>query len=159
MRVLPMLALAGALLFAPAMTAQAQALDGGRLKSMAEGLGYTANVLSEPGDALQFEVTVEADGYTTPVLLEISSSGRFIWASANLGDDEVDGDLAIEFLYLNAEIQPSSFWITEDGFLKIGMSIDNRQVTPDYLQFVIQKIAADVVQTADYWEVIPEDGQ
>lgn len=140
----------------PCMAANAQQIDANRLKSMAEELGYSPKILSEPGEAMKFEVSLASGGYTTPLLLELSPSGRFIWASANLGDEEVDGDLAYELLTLNAEVQPSSFWITESGHLKLGMAIDNRAVTPDYLKFVFEKIAGDVADTADYWEVVDE---
>lgn len=157
MHMLRIAALGFCLSLSPGLAASAQTVDASQLKVMAEALGYPTKVLSDPGEDLQFEATVEKDGYTTPLLIEVSPSGRFIWASANLGDEEVDGDLALEFLYLNAEVQPASFWLTDDGFLKLGMAIDNRGVTADYLNFVLQKIAADVANTADFWEVIPDE--
>jgi len=148
--------LGAALAFAPFMPAHAQQVDAQRLKSMAEGLGYTAKVLSDSGEALKFDVTVVTESYTTPLLLEVSPSGRFIWVSANLGDEEVDGDLALQLLHLNADVQPTSFWMTQDGHLKIGMAIDNRAVTAEYLDFVLKKVSSDVEATGDYWEVTDE---
>ncbi len=153
MHMLRVAALGAAMAMSPVTAAYAQTISAEQLKSMVEGLGYTATVLSKPGEDLKFEVPIEKGGYTTPMLLEISPSGRFIWVSANLGDEDVDPDLALEFLFVNAEVQPSSFWITEDGFLKLGMAIDNRAVTSDYVNYVLQKIASDVVDTADLWEL------
>lgn len=156
MQMIRIATLLAGLALGPWLAAEAQQIDAGRLKSMTEELGYSPKVISEPGEALKFEVSLKSGGYTTPLLVEVSPSGRFIWASANLGDEEVDGDLAFELLALNAEVQPASFWITESGFLKLGMAIDNRAVTPEYLKFVLEKIADDVADTADYWEVVPE---
>ena len=36
--------------------------------------------------------------------------------------------------------------------LKIGMAIDNRDITPTHLKFVMEKVAADVGSTADVWQ-------
>jgi hypothetical protein len=124
------------------------------LKTMVENLGYTSKEISKAGENPKFEVNASTQGFNVPIGFEVSPSGRYIWASANLGSASgIDGARALELLKKNFSIQPTSFWITGAGNLSIGMPIDNREVTPVHLKFVIDKLAGDVGATSSTWQV------
>ena len=97
------------------------------------------------------EITVTTASFNVPVGLEVSGSGRFVWARATLGDVGLTGEQALQALQSNANTQPVMFWLTSRNQLVIGMAIDNRDVTPEQLRFAIDKIAVDVNNTAPIW--------
>lgn len=145
-------ALASAIWIAPAAVADPLVLA--QLKTMVTDMGYEPKDLPKTdGTAVtKFEITVATDDFTVPLGIEITPSARFIWCTANLGKSAVTGDVALEMLKRGGSIQPTSFWITSQGRLMVGMSIDNRDVTPAYLRFVFDKIAKDVSSTAELWQ-------
>lgn len=143
------LALAPVVLPAPALAAP---LSGGQLQAMVSNMGYAPKVLSKPGEAMKFEITTKAGTFNVPISFEISPSGRYIWATANLGSAAtMGGDKALALLRKNVAIQPVMFWISTNNALICGMAIDNREVTPAHLKFVIEKIGADIAGSADVW--------
>jgi hypothetical protein len=145
--------LAIALVLAPlgAVPAQAAPLTYSQLQNMATNMGFAPNQVSTGTDAPKFEIQTKAGTFNVPLGLEISSSGRFVWVTANLGVKTLSADQANEILKRGGSVQPTQFWYTSKGNLMIGMAIDNREVTPAYLKFVIDKVGADVVATADIW--------
>ncbi len=145
-------ALASAIWMAPAAMAEPLSLD--QLKTMVAGMGYTPNDLprTDGTPVTKFEVVVVGADFTVPIGVEVTTSKRFIWCTANLGKSAVTGDVALNMLKRAGSIQPTTFWITSKGQLMIGMSVDNREVTPAYLKFVFEKLAGDVGSTSDLWQ-------
>lgn len=146
------IALASAIWMAPA--AMAEPLNFDQLKTMVAGMGYTPRDLPKTDGTTvsKFEVTVVTTDFTVPIGVEITKSTRFIWCTANLGKSAVTGEIALNMLKRISSIQPTNFWITSSGQLTIGMSIDNREVTPAYLKFVLEKLAGDVGSASDLWQ-------
>ena len=133
-----------------AMPAIADPLDHAGLKTMLTGMGYTPKETGvAPAQLLEINVTTAS--FNVPVGLEVSGSGRFVWARATLGDVGLTGEQALQALQSNASTQPVMFWLTSKNQLVIGMAIDNRDVTPEQLRFAIDKIAVDVNNTAPIW--------
>lgn len=152
MRFLFVLFFSVAALIAQPHQASAAPLTYPQLKTMADNLGYVSKEIAKPSENPKFEVNAATQGFNVPIGFELSGSTRYIWASANLGAaGHIDGPRALELLKTNATIQPTSFWISSTGNLMIGIAIDNREVTPIHLKFVIDKIAADVGSTAQKW--------
>jgi hypothetical protein len=145
--------LAIALVLAPlgAVPAQAAPLTYSQLQNMATNMGFAPNQVSQGTDTPKFEIQTKAGTFNVPLGLEVSPSGRFVWVSANLGVKTLTGDQAMAILRRGTAVQPTQFWYTDKGNLMIGMAIDNRDVTPAYLRFVIDKVGADVTSTADIW--------
>lgn len=146
-------------LVAAAMTAAlvapsfAQALDMLQLRTMLENMGNTVKVLDGTDAApTAYEVPMKSGDFDIPVKLEISASGRYIWATAFLGSAaSVDGARALALIKKNAEIQPSTFYITAKNNLQIGYAIDNRSLSPAHMKFVLEKLAGDVAGTSSVW--------
>ncbi len=128
------------------------------LKTMVENMGYTPKIISKGDDNPKFEISISTPAFNVPLGVEISKSGRFIWASASLGESKLTGDGALAVLKKAQDIQPTSLWITSKGILMIGMAIDNREVTPAYLKYVFEKIAADVGATSSLWQAASSTG-
>lgn len=145
-------AIAVCVLAALPMTAAADPLTYPALKTMVEGMGYTPNELSKTTDEPKFEVTITTTGFNVPIGFEITKSGRYIWCTAYLGKSTLNGERALALLKRGPTVQPTSFWLTSSDDLKIGIAIDNRDVTPAHLKFIIEKLAADVGSTADIWQ-------
>lgn len=137
--------------FAP-MTAAADPLTYAGVRTMVEGMGHeTADVSTTPGEE-KFEVVINTEGFKVPVGFEVSKSGRYIWCTAFLGKSTLNGERALALMKRGGSVQPTSFWLTDKDELKIGIAIDNREVTPAHLKFVMEKLAADVGKTADLWQ-------
>lgn len=141
---------------AASLPAAADPVDFPRLMEQLEGLGYTPKLLSKEGDNPKSEITATSGSWTVHLSFEVSPSKRFIWVSAFLGDaGHITGDKALGILKREASIQPTGFWITGAGGLMIGMYVDNRDVTPDHLKFVIDKLVRDVEATSGLWAPPP----
>lgn len=147
--------IAGLIAFTP-MAAVADPLTYGGLKSMVENMGHTLKEISTTPGGEKFEVTISAGGFDVPVGFEVAKSTRYVWCTAYLGKSTLTGERAIALLSRGGSVQPTSFWITDKGDLKIGMAIDNRDITPAHLKFVMEKLAADVGSTADVWQAPPQ---
>jgi hypothetical protein len=125
------------------------------LKTMVQGMGYTPKELGKPDSPL-FEVTIASNGFDVPLGMEISKSGRYVWVRAMLGQaDKLPPERGTELLKKQGEIQPTMFWITKSGNLLAGMAIDNRDVSPEHLRFVMEKIAGDIAATSALWTPPP----
>jgi hypothetical protein len=133
-----------------ALPAIAEPLDHAKLKTMLTGMGYTPKETGVAPSQL-LEVSITTASFNVPVGLEVSGSGRFVWARATLGDVNLTGEQALEALRSNANTQPVMFWLTSKNQLVIGMAIDNRDITPEQLRFALDKIAVDVTNTAPIW--------
>ena len=137
--------------FAP-MTAAADPLTYAELKAMVEGMGHvTKDISTTPGEE-KFELIVATDQFDVPLGFDVSKSKRFIWCTAFLGKSTLDGEGALALLKRLGGVQPTSFWMTENDDLKVGLAIDNRDVTPAHLKYVIEKVAKDVVSMVDVWQ-------
>lgn len=140
-----------AVLAAPAF---AQVLDMAQLRTMLENMGDAVKV-SDGTEAAptRLEVQMKSGGYDIPVGFEISPSGRYIWATAFLGSAaSIDGARALALLKKNAEIQPSSFYITSKNSLMIAYAVDNRALGPAHMKFVLDKLANDISGSASVWQ-------
>jgi len=144
---------AAAMLVAP-LTAAADPLTYPALKTMVTNTGFTTNELGST-ESPKFEATVKTESFNVPVGFEVTKSARYIWASASLGASKLTGDGALTALKRMTDIQPTSIWITSKGTLMMGIAIDNRDVKPDTLKFVMDKLAGDVAKTADIWQGAP----
>lgn len=154
MKTLRSAALGLALVLAPVAlpsAALAAPLTYPQLVAMLRGMGYEPKELSTDPAKPKSEVQTKTAKFNVPIAFEISPSGRFIWLTIKLGDSGVSGDTAIRILQRGASIQPTQFYLTSKNELMIAMPIDNRDVTPAYLRFVIEKLDADVDSTADLW--------
>lgn len=122
-----------------------------QLMNMATNMGYTPVTITKGTENPKFEIKTKSGTFDVPLGLEITPSGRFVWVSVNLGQKTLTGDQAMAILRRGATVQPTQFWYTSNGNLMLGMAIDNRDVTPAYLRFVLDKVGADVSSTADIW--------
>lgn len=133
-------------------TSQAGTLDAAQLKTMIEGMGYETKALnSEPGKE-KYEWVMKKPEFDVPIAGEISPSKNFIWLTAYLGkapDESSPKNAAI--LKRIAKIQPCMFWVSDKGSLMIGVAVENRAVTPIIFKRHVDKLAEDVVSTADIW--------
>lgn len=151
-RMLAAVLCAAAMISAPAARAEPP-LDYGQLKAMIAGMGYTPKDLT--GDTPKFYIDFSTASFNIPTGFEVSKSGRYIWVTANLGVSKLDGELALQTLHKIGDIQPTSFWLTAKNNLMIGFAIDNRDVTPTHLKFVLEKFSGDIDQTASLWQADP----
>ena len=149
-----LLAALGAASVLAAPIACADPLTYAGLKTMVANMGYTPKEIGTT-DSPKFEATVVTASFNVPVGFEVTKSSRYIWATASLGASKLDGERALLALKRSTDIQPTSFWITSKGILMIGIPIDNREVTPAHLKFVLEKLAGDVTQTTDVWQAAP----
>jgi hypothetical protein len=147
-------ALAAAALLTAPLTAAADPLTYPALKTMVANMGFTPNEIGT-AESPKFEASVKTESFNVPVGFEITKSARYIWATASLGPSKLDGEGALLALKRASDIQPTSFWITAKGTLMIGIAIDNRDVKPDTLKFVMDKLAGDVGKTSDVWQAKP----
>lgn len=148
---LPALALALSPVAMPS-AALAAPLTPAQVQTVLTNMGYTPKVLSKAGESPKFEITTTAGTFNVPISFEVTPSGRYIWATANLGSAAtMSGDKALALLRKNVALQPVMFWISNSNQLVCGMAIDNREVTPAHMKFVIDKIGADIAGSADVW--------
>ena len=136
---------------ATAMPAMADPLTHTQVKWMVEGMGYPTKEVGK-ADSPLLEVTLTTANFTIPLGFEVSKSGRYVWVRATLGASKLTGEQALAVLKKQGELQPTMFWLNNSGILLIGMAIDNRDITPAHLKFVMDKIAADIDSTASLWQ-------
>ena len=134
---------------APMAAADPLTYDG--LKTMLTGMGYTPKDIGKTSPKI--EILVVTDAFNVPIGLEITPSGRFIWATANLGESKIDGDRALQLLKRAPDWQPTQFWLTSSNTLTIGLAINNTDIKPDLMKFALEKIAGDVSKSSDVWQV------
>ncbi len=132
-----------------ALPAGADPLSYGQLKQMVANMGYTP--LEAGADAKLFEITLTTASFNVPIGFEVTGSGRYVWARTTLGQFDLSDEAAVDLLKSNSTTQPVMFWITSSNQLVVGMAIDNRDITPEHLRFVMDKIASTVDQTAPIW--------
>ncbi len=148
-RIATVLPLAGVLLAAP-LVPQNEAVDYDSFKSMVENMGYTTKELGTDA-AKKFEFTITRDGFNIPMAGEISPSKNYAWLTVSFGPADGDAASYKEMLKANARTQPVNFYITSKDILMMGIAIDNRGIEPASLRRTIDKLAGDVVSTADIW--------
>ncbi len=136
---------------AAAMPAMADPLTYAQLKALVEGMGYTPSDLTKNPESPIFEVTLTTANFKIPLAMEVSKSGRYVWVRATLGASKLTGDGALAMLKKQAELQPTMFWINSGGSLLVGMAVDNRDITPAHMRFVMDKVAADIDSTSALW--------
>ena len=151
-RMLAAMLCAAAMIAAPVASADPP-LEFAQLKTMISGMGYTPKDLT--GETPKFYIDFATSSFNIPTGFEISKSGRYIWVTANLGVSKLNGDLALQVLRKIGDIQPTSLWITSKNNLMIGFAIDNRDVTPAHLKFVLDKFSSDIDKTASLWQADP----
>ena len=134
-----------------ALPAFAEPLNYAGLRAMVEGMGYETKTLTDSGEQSLFEVTLSAGGFDIPVAFEVSKSTRYVWVRANLGKQPLTGEDGLALLRKTSEIQPAFFWVTSSGLLYLGMAVDNREITPAHMRFVMEKVVNDVANTAEAW--------
>lgn len=146
------IALASAVWLAP--VAAADPLDYDKLTAMVAAMGHSPKPMTKTDGtpATKFEITITTSGFNVPMGLEVSPSGRYIWCTASLGASKLTGDDAIAALKKIGSIQPTTFWLTSADILMIGIAVDNRDVTPEHLKFIFDKLAGDVGSTASIWQ-------
>lgn len=147
-------ALAAFALLAAPLTASADPLTYPGLKTLVTNMGFTPNEIGNP-ESPKFETTVKTADFNVPIGFEITKSGRYIWATASLGASKLDGAAALNMLKRMTDVQPTQFWITTKGVLMIGIAVDNREVTPAHMKFVMDKLADDIGKTTDVWQPPP----
>lgn len=135
----------------PARAQGGEELDAAKLKGMLLGLGYEVKDLSTTVGKESFTVPAKTEGFNVPLAAEISPSKRYIWLSASLGNVKPTQKHEA-LLKRNGKTQPVHFWITESGLLKVGLALENRQMTPAQLKWGIDKVATDVGTSAADWQ-------
>lgn len=146
------IAMASVVVLAPVAAADPLNLE--KLQTMVTGMGHTPKLQTKADGtpSTVFEITITTSGFNVPIGVEISPSGRYIWCKASLGKSQLTGDDALAVLKRLTSIQPTGFWITSSDILMIGIAIDNRDVTPEHLKYIFEKLAGDVGNTADIWQ-------
>lgn len=132
-------------------TALAKALSAAELDRLLTNMGHAPKQISSDPAKPKLQIQTTAGTFNVPLGVEITPSGRFIWVTAFLGEKSIDGARALSILRRMASIQPSQIWINDTGGIMIGITIENREVTPADLKFAIDKVSADPAATADLW--------
>lgn len=120
---------------------------GADLKKALSELGYEAKALSEK----KWEVTLTKSGFDVPIGAEFSESKSYVWLTAYLGKDPTEAK-ALGLLKQNSKTQPSHFYVTDKGWLMMGLPVENRGLTNAVLRKNLDKIATDVAESAEYWK-------
>ncbi len=144
---------AGLLSMVPA-AAWADPLNLAGVKSLVEGMGYeSSEIKNDDGLVTKLEITLQSGDLTVPIGLEVSPSTRYVWCTIFFGPaGHIDGTKALEILKRQGGVQPSHFWITAQNELKLGIAVDNREITPVSFRYVLEKLAADTANTIDLWD-------
>ncbi|MEQ1785401.1 MAG: hypothetical protein ABMA14_28980 [Hyphomonadaceae bacterium] len=146
------IAMASTVLLAP--VAGADPLNLEKMQAMVTGMGHTPKqqTKADGTPSTTFEITITTEGFNVPIGVEISPSGRYIWCKASLGKSQLTSDDAMAVLKRLSSVQPTTVWITSSDILMMGIAIDNRDVTPEHLKYIFDKLAADVGNMADLWQ-------
>lgn len=143
-----------ALFFLP-LFSQAQScdpIDRLRLRNILVELGYEVKDLVRDAGKEKFSITLKKAGLDVPVSYEISSSGSYIWLTVKLGNPASDStNQALALVKQNSVIQPCQFYITKNGFLMMGVYIENRGVTNAVIRRLTDAISDRVGETQQLW--------
>jgi len=129
---------------------KADKVDGPKLKTTLEGLGYELIELSKEVGKEKFQFTVKDGGLDIPIGAEISPSTEYLWLTVNVGPAKPTTNYA-DLIKKNGEIQPVFFYETKTGTLLLGLANENRAMTPAVLKKKIQLIVDKTVASKDLW--------
>jgi hypothetical protein len=129
---------------------QGQQLDAKQLRSMLGQLGYEVKDLNTDVGEEKYEVKLDREGLDIYVSYELSASKNYVWLTVLLGDAPSESK-ALAMLKENANIQPSSFYITAKNKLMMGLPVDNRGLTNTLLRQRTDAICGAVVDSKDLW--------
>lgn len=132
-------------------SAQAEKLDGPKLKSMLDQLGYEVKTLDDTKGEEQYEFVIDRDGLKVSIAAEISPSTNYVWMTVLFSSlPQIKGS-AEDLLKANGKIQPSQFYVTEQGRLKMAIALDNRNITNAFFKTKAEKLWKDVSDTENTW--------
>jgi len=157
-------ALAASILFGaanPTPSAVAQSTSSGDtitkegLKSYLENMGYGVKDLNDG----HYELFIDRKSDNIYITVELSGSLQKIWLTSYYGElterEKTDASFLLTLAEKNADLQPTHFFVTKSGRLKIGRPIDNRAMTPVIMRKEIDRLIEDVSGTKDLWKRKP----
>lgn len=128
-------------------------LTGAQLKEKLIQLGNEVRDINATPGSEKYEVKYTTATLDVPVAYELSGSKNWVWLTVFLGTPQADTSVMnAALLKQNFIVQPCQFYITAKGSLMIGMAIENRGLTNAIIKKHSDKIVADVVSTASFWQ-------
>lgn len=128
-------------------------LTSAQLKEKLIQLGNEVRDINATAGSEKYEVKYSTSTFDVPVAYELSGSKNFVWLTVFLGMPRADTSVMnATLLKQNFSIQPCQFYITTKGNLMMGMAIENRGLTNAIIKKHSDKIVADVVSTASFWQ-------
>jgi len=122
------------------------------LKSYLENMGYTVKDLNDG----HYEIFMDRKSDNIYITVELSGSLQKVWLTSYYGEltdrEKADPKFLLTLAEKNAELQPTHFFVTKNGRLKIGRPIDNRAMTPSILHKEIDRLVEDIAGTRELWE-------
>ncbi len=135
-----------------AQSQDCEAIKQAKLKELLTQLGYPVRDADTARGKEKFEIKTTKDGIDVPIVLQISSSGMYMWLTVSLGNALSDESiLNASLLKHNSKIQPCQFYVTDSGKLMMGLAVDNRGINNLHLRRYIEFITARVTETKSYW--------
>jgi hypothetical protein len=128
-------------------------LTAAQLKEKLIQLGNEVRDINTTSGSEKYEVKYTTATLDVPVAYELSGSKNWVWLTVFLGTPRADTSVInAALLKQNFIIQPCQFYITAKGNLMMGMAIENRGLTNAIIKKHSDKIVADVVSTASFWQ-------
>lgn len=122
------------------------------LKGYLENMGYTLKDLNDG----HYELFIDRKSDNIYITVELSPSLQKIWLTSYYGDltdrEKTDASFLLTLAQKNADLQPTHFFVTKSGRLKVGRPVDNRGMTAVILRKEIDRLIEDVVGTKELWE-------
>jgi hypothetical protein len=145
----------GALAVAGAAQAQSvRQLDNAGLVAMLTNMGLQPKALSKG-----YLVQIKRDGWTFSVQVVLSSDASKLGFNANLGALKNETGVSAQqweaLLEENGDIDPSTLYVDRDQKkLYLHRSLDNRDVTPDFLLNQLNNFVENIKSTEKLWTPI-----
>jgi hypothetical protein len=144
--------LSAALPAALPVPAIAASLDDATLQQMLTNMGYAPSKLSKG-----FLVAIKRETWTYYVQLVLSGDGTKLGLNANMGTisslESVTASQWLSLLAANNDIDPSAFNVDRPTRkLYIHRSLDNRDVTPEFLRNQIESFINNIKNTETLWK-------
>jgi hypothetical protein len=124
-----------------------------QLREMLTQLGYEVSDIVKDAGKEKYSVKFTKFDLDIPIGFEISPSNNYIWLTVNLGDAPKEGSAkTLNLLKQNGKIQPTFFYITDNGRLMAALAVENRGVTNAILRQRAETVSENVGKTKEFWQ-------
>lgn len=131
------------------------------LKGVLEGLGYEPENINNAA----YRLRISRDGWNFVVTTSLSPSKEKLWLTAYLSETpdvtKLPPATLAKLLLANNDIGPAHFYfldctdckVKDSKLLYIGMSLDNRSLSPAQFRKELDRFCANIKNTAEFWDV------